>query len=108
MLYGCDPFQGGDALWDNYDRAVLFTTVEPCPMCLGATVMDGVEVGDDCVIAAGALLAPGTVIPPGSLALGSPAKVKRPVTDAERAWFKQSAQNYLGYAAEYLRDGTGK
>lgn len=30
---------GGEALWANFQRAVLFTTLEPCPMCLGATVM---------------------------------------------------------------------
>ena len=27
--------EGGEPLWIGYDRAVLFTTVEPCPMCLG-------------------------------------------------------------------------
>ncbi len=30
---------GGDALWQDYAQAVLFTSREPCPMCLGATVM---------------------------------------------------------------------
>lgn len=30
---------GGEALWTSYAQAVLFTTVEPCPLCLGATVM---------------------------------------------------------------------
>lgn len=30
---------GGEKLWTEYKRAVLFTTVEPCPMCLGAVVM---------------------------------------------------------------------
>jgi tRNA(adenine34) deaminase len=30
---------GGEALWERYEEAVLFSTVEPCPMCLGAAVM---------------------------------------------------------------------
>lgn len=30
---------GGETLWTRYQCAVLFTTVEPCPMCLGAAVM---------------------------------------------------------------------
>lgn len=68
---------------------------------MGAVLMDDVEVGDDCVIAAGALLTPGTKIPAGSLAVGSPAKVKRPITDDERGWLKTSAENYVGYAQEH-------
>src|SRR5919202_4766636 len=30
---------GGDPLWERYDDAGLVTTLEPCPMCLGAIVM---------------------------------------------------------------------
>jgi tRNA(adenine34) deaminase len=30
---------GGEALWQDYTRAVLISTMEPCPMCLGAAVM---------------------------------------------------------------------
>jgi tRNA(adenine34) deaminase len=29
----------GLPLWEHYHNALLFTTVEPCPMCLGAVVM---------------------------------------------------------------------
>jgi tRNA(adenine34) deaminase len=31
--------EGGARLWNDYRRAILFTTVEPCPLCLGAVVM---------------------------------------------------------------------
>ena len=30
---------GGELLWRDFKRAILFTTVEPCPLCLGAVVM---------------------------------------------------------------------
>jgi len=30
---------GGERLWTDFKQAILFTTVEPCPMCLGAVVM---------------------------------------------------------------------
>jgi tRNA(adenine34) deaminase len=30
---------GGEKLWTDFKRAILFTSVEPCPMCLGAVVM---------------------------------------------------------------------
>ncbi|MGQ0508495.1 MAG: gamma carbonic anhydrase family protein [Myxococcaceae bacterium] len=69
---------------------------------MGAIIMDDVEVGDDCVVAAGALLTPGTRVPPGSLVVGSPARVKRGITDTERSWLKESAQNYVGYSREHL------
>lgn len=30
---------GGERLWTDCERAIVFTTVEPCPLCLGAVVM---------------------------------------------------------------------
>jgi len=56
------------------------------------------------VVGAGALVVEGTVVPPKSLILGSPAKVKRPVTEKELAWIKESADNYVKYAGLYLCD----
>lgn len=68
---------------------------------MGAILMDGVVIGEECVIGAGALITEGTVVPPGSLVLGSPGRVKRSVTDEERAWIRQSAANYVRYASEH-------
>ncbi len=71
---------------------------------MGAIVMDGAVIGEDSVIGAGTLVVEGTVVPPKSVVLGSPGRVKRPVTTAEVAWIKQSADNYVHYARQYLSD----
>ena len=71
---------------------------------MGAIIMDGVVVGEDSVVGAGALVTEGTIVPPKSLVLGSPAKVKRSVTDEELAWIKESSANYVRYAKQYLAD----
>ncbi len=68
---------------------------------MGAILLDGSEVGDDCIIGAGALITPGTKIPAGSLVLGSPAKVKRPLLPEERKSLLESAEHYARYAEEY-------
>ena len=69
---------------------------------MGAILMDGVVIGEDSIVGAGALVTERTIAPPKSLLLGSPARVKRAVTDAELNWIRQSAQNYIGYARQYL------
>ena len=63
-----------------------------------------VVIGEDCIVGAGALVTERTIVPPKSLILGAPAKVKRPVTEAELAWIRESAQNYVKYARQYLAD----
>lgn len=68
---------------------------------MGAVVLDDVVVGDDCIIAAHALLTKGKVFPSGSLIQGSPAKVMRPLTPEETQFLKQSALNYVGDIARY-------
>lgn len=72
-----------------------------CLIGIGAIVLDRCQIGDDCIVGAGSLVVPGTVIPAGHLALGSPAKVVRPLTDEERARVLQSARNYVDNAARY-------
>lgn len=68
---------------------------------MGAIVLDRADVGEDSIIGAGALVTPGTAIPPRSLVLGSPARVRRSVTDSELEWIRRSAAGYVGYARMY-------
>ena len=71
---------------------------------MGAIIMDGAVIGEDSIVGAGALITEETIVPPNSLILGSPAKVKRPVTAEELAWIKESAENYVKYAGQYMGD----
>src|SRR5690242_18464834 len=71
---------------------------------MGSIVMDGAQIGEDSVIGAGSLVTERTIIPPKSLVLGSPAKVKRQVTEKELVWIKESAENYVRYATKYMGD----
>jgi carbonic anhydrase/acetyltransferase-like protein (isoleucine patch superfamily) len=73
---------------------------------MGAIIMDGAVIGEDSVIGAGALVTERTVVPPKSLVLGSPAKVRRPVTNEELLWIRESSANYVTYAGQYMDDSN--
>ena len=68
---------------------------------MGAIVLNGAAIGEDCIIAAGALVPQHMVIPPRSLVIGSPAKVRREVNEEEIAANRRSAEGYVKEAAEY-------
>ena len=69
---------------------------------MGAIVMDGVVVGDQCIIGAGALLTRGLQVPPGSLVYGAPAKVVSRLSDNERSAIRHWAEKYCRVAAGYM------
>lgn len=50
---------------------------------MGAIVLDGAEIGENVILGAGALVPPGKKIPSNSLAVGSPAKVVRELSQDE-------------------------
>ena len=72
---------------------------------MGAIIMDGAVIGEDSVVGAGALVTERAVVPPKSLVLGSPAKIRRPVTENELSWIRESSANYVKYAGQYM-DGS--
>ncbi|MEZ0313236.1 MAG: gamma carbonic anhydrase family protein [Myxococcota bacterium] len=68
---------------------------------MGAILLDGSVVETECLVGAGSLVSPGTRIPRGSLAIGSPARVIRPLRDAELAMLRNSAATYVSLANEH-------
>ena len=67
-----------------------------------ATVMNGAVIGKNCVIGAGALVTGGTVIPDNSIAVGSPARVVRKVTQKDLEGSRKNVEFYIKQSAEYL------
>ena len=76
-----------------------------CLVGIGSILMDGVRVGNNSLVGAGSLLTPGTQVPPRSLVLGSPARVKRELTDDELAFLDRSWRNYTELKTHYMQVG---
>lgn len=68
---------------------------------MGAILLNGARVGRDCIVGAGALVPQGMEIPDGSLAFGSPAKVRRAMTAEEIESNRAAAAFYCREAEEY-------
>lgn len=68
---------------------------------MGATVLNGANIGAGSLIAAQALVPQGMQVPPGSLVAGVPAKVRRALTQEEQEGIKLNAAVYLDLAAQH-------
>jgi gamma-carbonic anhydrase len=66
-----------------------------CLIGMGSTVLDGAQIGDQCIIGANALVTRGFVAPAGSMILGTPAKIVRPLTETERKELRRWADKYI-------------
>lgn len=73
-----------------------------CLIGMGAIIMNNAEIGENSIVAAGSLVTEGTKVPPGSLVLGSPARVKRPLRSDEIEWIKKSARLYFENSRKYI------
>jgi carbonic anhydrase/acetyltransferase-like protein (isoleucine patch superfamily) len=72
---------------------------------MGATVLDGAEIGARSVIGANALVTQGMKVPPGSMVLGSPGKVRRALTLDEQAGVRVWAEKYVRLSRAYMARG---
>lgn len=76
---------------------------DECLIGMHATVLDGAVIGARSIVGANSLVTKGTQVPPGSLVMGSPAKVIRPLTAAEQAALPGWAEKYVKVAAHHRR-----
>src|SRR5450756_1097945 len=74
---------------------------------IGATILNNARIGENSIIAAGAVIPEQTTVPPNSLVTGIPGKIRRTIGDADRALILKYAQNYLDYTAIYLAETEG-
>ncbi len=74
----------------------------PALIGIGAIVLDGAHLESNVIVAAGALVTEGMLVKSGTLLMGAPAKPKRPLTDKETLWLKESALNYVEYRLDYM------
>jgi carbonic anhydrase/acetyltransferase-like protein (isoleucine patch superfamily) len=68
---------------------------------MGAKLLGGTKIGRDCLIAAGAVLPPNMVVPDNSVVMGVPAKVVRPVNDADLKYMRWLAPHYVELARKH-------
>lgn len=94
------PATIGDDVTVGHGAVLHGCTIEDAVLIgMGAIVMNGAVVGRGSLVAAGALVLGDQVIPPRSLVAGSPAKVRRDLSDAEVDAHVDSAVRYAAIAA---------
>ena len=94
----------GDAIigaWCTIGHAAIVhacTIEDECLIGMGATVLDRARIGARSVVGANALVKEDFTCPPGSLVVGVPARVVRPLTPAEQAGLRPWAEKYVAVA----------
>ena len=96
------PTHIGDDVTIGHRAIIHGCTIERGALIgMGAIILDNAVIGEGSLVGAGAIVTSGTIVPPGSLVIGAPARVKRPLTDEERAGLLASAAGYVQNAARH-------
>ncbi|MER6675418.1 gamma carbonic anhydrase family protein [Streptomyces sp. NPDC000983] len=99
------PVTVGERVSIGHNAVVHGATVEDdCLVGMGATVLNGAVIGAGSLVAAQALVPQGMVVPPGSLVAGVPAKVRRELTEEERAGLTLNGTMYAALAQAHREE----
>ena len=74
---------------------------DDCLVGMGARILNGASLGPESLVGAGSLITEGKVFDGGSLIVGVPARLVRPLTDQEKSAIRLSAAHYAEKAARY-------
>lgn len=69
---------------------------------MGAILLNGAEIGEDSIVAAGTLVPEGKSFPARSLLMGRPAMLKRALAAEEIEGILDYARRYVGYRKDYM------
>ena len=103
VMNGTHPTSIGDEVTIGHGAIVHGCAIEnQCLIGMGAILLNGSHVGTGSIVAAGSLVVEEMKIPPRSLVMGSPARVKRLVTQAETLEIQTLADRYVEYRLDYM------
>ncbi|MFI5356823.1 MAG: gamma carbonic anhydrase family protein [Opitutales bacterium] len=112
IVHLADDFGAYIGAWCTIGHAAILhacTVADECLIGMGATILDGAQIGPRCIIGAHALVPQGMVVPAGSMVYGSPARVIRPLREAELAGLRAGAEKYVAVArAHAAAAGTSR
>ena len=96
------PCTLGDGVTVGHGAIVHGATIEDDVLIgMKAVVMNGARIGRGSIVAVGAIVTEGMEIPPGSIAMGQPAKVKRPAEERHLNQIRHAAEHYVQAAKCY-------
>ena len=103
VMHDAHPTHIGDEVTIGHGAIVHGCTIEDRVLiAMGAILLNGARVGADSIVAAGSLVPEGVAIPPRSLAMGSPAKVRKTLSDSEVASIREYSASYVRYRLDYM------
>lgn len=106
IVHLADDYGAYIGAWCTIGHAAIIhacTIGDECLIGMGATVLDGAKIGARSIVGANALVPQRFECPPGSMVYGSPAKVIRPLTEAEQAGLRPWAEKYVAVARAHAR-----
>ena len=101
IVHLADDFGAYIGSWCTIGHAAIVHACivgDECLIGMGATVLDGANIGARSIVGANSLVPLGFACPPGSMVYGSPAKIIRPLTEAEQKGMRPHAEKYAEVA----------